>query len=135
MDRTIQTAWIVRRIEIEPLDPWTRVRCARKLPCVPRGCRLKPIRIVLGCGSRLLRDIVMAAIGNEPDLHVVGELGDRTQADELLQHSGPGVLLVSDDGRSAELHWLERRTARCADVSPEGLVALIRHAFAGEDGR
>jgi hypothetical protein len=135
VDQTIQAVWIARRIKIEPLDPWTHMRSARKLPGVSGGRRLRPIRIVLGCRSGLLRDIVVEAIKSEPELQVIVEVDEQTRAQDQLEHSSRGTLLLSDDGRSAELHWLEPRTACCSDVSPEGLVALIRHAFAGEVGR
>lgn len=111
------------------------MRSTRKLPGVSRGRRLKPIRIVLGCRSRLLRDIVVEAIRSEPELQVIVEVDEQRWTEELQERARHGMLLLSDDGRSAELRWLEPRTARCADVSPEGLVALIRQAFAGADGR
>ena len=114
---------------------------------------MRPIRIALGRMPRLLRDILVQVIGRERDLAIVGEGTDLTQLDALLRHEPADVVIVDDaagdegrrllrehqqlrvlalsrDGRSAALHWLEPRLLTCSDVSPDGLVRLIRSACA-----
>ncbi len=105
---------------------------------------------------RLLRDIVIEVIGSEFDMLIVGEAGGYADVDELLRdsqadvlvfddavmaagskerlmrdHEGLKVLVLSDRGKAAELHWLEPRAAQCLDVSPNRLVGLIRTSFGG----
>jgi len=116
---------------------------------------LKPIRIALGGMPRLLRDIVVEAIGREADMRIVGEItegGDieallRESRAELLvagdsagaelrsrwvrEHEGLKVLVLSERGESAELSWLEARKVRCVDLSTDRFVGLIRTSFAG----
>ena len=114
---------------------------------------MRPIRIALSGMPRLLRDIIVQVIGRERDMAIVGEGSDATQVDALLrqepadvvivdgasgddgrrllqEHQQLKVLALSGDGRTAALHWLEPRLHTCSDVSPDGLVRLIRSACA-----
>ena len=117
---------------------------------------MSPIRIFVGDMPRLLRDIVVEVVRTEPDLSIVGEAtgradmkkllrdsranvvvldaasaADRGGADRLAsEHARLKVLVLSDRGRNAEMHWLEPRSARCPDLSPERLVEFIRSALA-----
>jgi DNA-binding NarL/FixJ family response regulator len=114
---------------------------------------MRPIRIALGRMPRLLRDIIVQVIGREQDMAIVGEGADLTEVGALLrrepadvvivdgaagddggrllrEHQQVKVLALSGDGRSAALHWLEPRLHTCSDVSPDGLVRLIRSACA-----
>lgn len=118
---------------------------------------MQPIRIVLGNIPRLLRDIVVDVIGSESDMRIVGEAGGAAGVEDLLRsaradvlviddaavtvaggkerlmrdHQRLKVLVLSDRGKAAEFHWLEPRTARYLDVSPDRLVSLIRMSFDG----
>jgi len=102
--------------------------------------------------GRLLREIVEQVVGAEPDVRIVGEAGDSQGVDALLgqqpcdvvvvddraragvelgeeilrRHGRCSVLVLSGDGRRAELRWLEPRSTQCADVSPAELIGLIR---------
>jgi DNA-binding NarL/FixJ family response regulator len=103
----------------------------------------------------LLRDIVVGVIGRESDMLIVGKASGYADLDELLwdaqpdvlvfddaaaasgkellmrDHASLKVLVLSDGGKAAELHWLEPRTAQCLDLSPDRLVGLIRASFSG----
>ena len=118
---------------------------------------MRPIRIVVGDMPHLLRDIVVEVISSETDLKIVGEATGRTDVKKISKDTRADVvvfddaaaadrggtrrlvrdfrdlklLVLSDRGKAAELHWMEPRSARCADVSPATLVELIRSSFAG----
>lgn len=103
---------------------------------------------------RLLKDIVVQVIGSEPDMKIVGvaavvedidllvrdeqadvlvfqaDAADRSEprADLLYRHRGLKVLILSEEARTADLHWLEPRLHNCTDVSPAEMVRLIRTA-------
>ncbi len=90
-------------------------------------------------------------------MQVVGEVEGEADVDELLRaskadvvvfdqaglassghgerlmrdHRGLRLLVLSDSGRAAALHWLEPRSVVCANVSPERLVNAIRGSFDG----
>jgi len=109
-----------------------------------------PIRIVVGEVPRLLRDIIETAVKREEDMVLVevngGDLAALVRdsaadvaivADDsprrsaghrqaLVDHPELKLLVLTDDGRSAQLLELRRRLM--SDVSPQALVRAIRDA-------
>jgi DNA-binding NarL/FixJ family response regulator len=99
---------------------------------------------------RLLRDIIDDAIAREPDMMLIDEAGGdfealvhRSAADVaivvddspdreavhrqmLVDHPELKILVVTDDGRTAQLLELRRRLM--SDVSAQSLVRAIRDA-------
>src|SRR5262249_1710782 len=111
------------------------------------GCAQRissPIRIVLGDLPRLLRDIIAEAVRREADMMLVEADADVViVADDppdcgarhrqaLVEHPELKILVVSDDGRTAQL--LEFRRRLMSDVSPRALVDAIRDAAGGSRG-
>lgn len=116
--------------------------CAQRIP--------SPIRIVIGDVPRLLREIIEEAVTGEPDMMLVeGEGGDldalvrKSNADVaivaddspdrgashrqlLVEHPELKLLMVTNDGRSAQL--IEFRRRMMSDVSPQAIVQAIRDA-------
>jgi DNA-binding NarL/FixJ family response regulator len=112
---------------------------------------LKRIRVLLADMPPMLRDIVTAAVTNEPDVEVAGCLEareslpeglERVHADVLIvgRHRPDlsiaeevwskwphvKVLLIAEGGRSAVLYALRPDETVLGDVSPEALAAAIR---------
>ena len=118
------------------------------------GCAQRiasPIRIVVAEVPRLLRKIIEDAITREPDMmlveaegrdldmvvrnsgaHVAIVVADRPESvarrhrQVFLEHPELKLLMVTDDGRSAQL--LEFRRRLMSDVSPQAIVQAIRDA-------
>jgi DNA-binding NarL/FixJ family response regulator len=114
-----------------------------------------PIRVVVGEVPRLLRDIIEDAVRREADMTLVeaggadlAALVRRSRADVaivaddppargaehrhvLVEHPDLKLLVVTDDGRSAQL--LEFRRRLMFDVSPQALVRAIRDAAGGRE--
>jgi DNA-binding NarL/FixJ family response regulator len=106
---------------------------------------------------QMLREVIDGAIGEAPDMHVVGSVGerepvatslDRTDADVLiigvsdeggsatldaLLYERPRVTLltIGANGRSTALHELRPHSVSLGDVSPRGLVDAIRASVHG----
>ena len=112
------------------------------------------IYIVLSNMSGLLRDIVVDALSSEPDIEISGEahsvrdlerILETSNADivvaaqreaALTQHSRellrnrarPKLLLLTDSGSAAYLHWLKPETRPLGQLTPDSLVHEIRAA-------
>jgi DNA-binding NarL/FixJ family response regulator len=103
---------------------------------------------------RLLRELIESAVGDAPDMSVVGRLAhdepaapslERTNADVfiltvpddqstvelaplLYRHSCLKLLAIGVDGRSASLYELRPHRVPLGELSPHGLVQAIRSA-------
>ncbi len=100
----------------------------------------------------LLHDIVRDIVAKQPDMELLGNIGDREvsfrsleetaidvvivgapqpddsgYARELLQASSPTrVLVIANSGRSAVMYEMRPQEVALGEVSPEDLVAAIR---------
>jgi DNA-binding NarL/FixJ family response regulator len=115
------------------------------------------IKIAFGRLPRLLGDIVTGIIDGQPDMRLMGQhcdastidglvrrdevdvvicdegdAGAKTARDLLREHRRLKLLLLSDNGRAAEMRWLEPRVVRCSAVSADGLMQLIRSHGSGD---
>jgi hypothetical protein len=108
------------------------------------------IRIAIAALPQLLRDIVVDALSSEPDMELVGEtptpgeLGclvesadadlaivacERSEIGSLgrLIHGAPATLIaITDEGRRGTLYELCPRQVDLGELSPSGLVNVIR---------
>jgi hypothetical protein len=113
---------------------------------------LEPSRIVLVDLPRILRDIIGGAVGEEPDMQVVGQLPadasvrlavDEREADFVIVGSGYDfdeisemlaqrprlrVLEVAGDGRESFLYNLRPARTPLGELSPQTIVDAIRGA-------
>lgn len=118
------------------------------------------IRVLLGEMPRMMRDVFTQVISEQADMQVVGELANgvglllaagQTKADVVimsLQDSEmPGiashllneypslkVLGVATNGRKAFLYHLRPEKVPVGEVSPEGLLTVIRSAVHAHGG-
>lgn len=112
------------------------------------------ISVVLSKMPRLLRDIVVDAIGSAPDIEIAGEAHSAGELQSFLQdgHTDlvvaadvdpdftaesqrlwksrlrPKLLVVTESGGAAFLHCLRTETLPLGQLTPEGLLREIRTA-------
>jgi len=55
------------------------------------------IRVLVANRPRLMRDLVLATIGEQPDIEVVGETKDEAEITELVERLRPDYLIVALD--------------------------------------
>ncbi len=55
------------------------------------------IRVLVANRPRLMRDLVLATIGEQPDIEVVGETKDEGEITELVERLRPDYLIVALD--------------------------------------
>ena len=67
---------------------------------------MKRVRVLVANRPRLMRDLVVATIADQPDIEVVGEVLDEDRLTEAVDESQPDVLIVA-------LDTPEKRTAQC----------------------
>jgi DNA-binding NarL/FixJ family response regulator len=116
---------------------------------------MKPIRILLGRMSPLLLDMLHNVVASNPDMAVVGHVGDadllttakRTRADVilvgrqvndereqygqlLLRRPRLKVLAIAHDGRTGSLYELRPRRVPLGQLSADALCRAIRRDWA-----
>jgi len=60
---------------------------------------MKRVRVLFANQPRLMRELLMALIGDQPDIELVGEVGDRGDLVEAVEQVRPDVLIVAMDDR------------------------------------
>jgi len=58
---------------------------------------LKKIRVVVANRPRLMRELVLATISDQPDIEIVGEAADEATILDSIEHLQPDFLVVSLD--------------------------------------
>jgi len=58
---------------------------------------MKRIRVLVANQPRLIRELIMATIADQPDLELVGEVGKREHLADAVAQSRPDVLIVAMD--------------------------------------
>lgn len=57
----------------------------------------KRVRVLVANGPRLMRDLVLAVLADQPDIEVVGEIQNRNNLAVTLETARPDVLIVGLD--------------------------------------
>ena len=60
---------------------------------------MKRVRVLFANQPRLMRELLMALIGDQPDIELVGEVEDRGDLVEAVEQVRPDVLIVAMDDR------------------------------------
>jgi len=60
---------------------------------------MKRVRVLFANQPRLMRELLMALIGDQPDIELVGEVGDRGDLVEAVEQVRPDVLIIAMDDR------------------------------------
>ena len=58
---------------------------------------MKRIRVLVANQPRLIRELIMATIADQPDIELVGEVGKREDLADAVAQSRPDVLIVAID--------------------------------------
>lgn len=58
---------------------------------------MKRVRVLVANRPRLMRELVMATISDQPDIEVVGEVSDGGDLTEMVEQAQPDVLIVAMD--------------------------------------
>ena len=67
---------------------------------------MKRVRVLVANRPRLMREIVIATMADQPDIEIVGELGDDGDLTEAVEQSRPDVLILAMDEP-------EKRSGQC----------------------
>ena len=61
------------------------------------GCRLavEKIRVLVANRPRLMRELVVATIADQPDIEIVGETADETKITDYVDRMRPDVLIIT----------------------------------------
>jgi len=63
---------------------------------------MRPIRVLVANQPRLMRELVMATISDQPDIEIVGEVQDESDISVAVEKSQPDFLIIAQ-GRSRRL--------------------------------
>ena len=58
---------------------------------------MKRVRVLVANRPRLMRELVMATISDQPDIEIVGEVADEDQLVEVVEQVQPDVLILAMD--------------------------------------
>jgi chemotaxis response regulator CheB len=67
---------------------------------------VKRVRVLVANRPRLMRELVMATISDQPDIEIVGEVADEDQLVEAVEQVQPDVLILAMDDP-------EKRVGQC----------------------
>ena len=67
---------------------------------------MKRVRVLVANRPRLMRELVMATISDQPDIEVVGEVSDGGDLTEMVEQAQPDVLILAMDEP-------EKRSSQC----------------------
>ncbi len=60
---------------------------------------MKRIRVLVANRPRLMRELTMATIVDQPDIELIGEVGNQDDLTDAVEHSRPDVLILAMDDR------------------------------------
>lgn len=68
----------------------------------PAGCHMKSIRVLIANRPRLMRELILATISDQPDIEIVGEMRDQdeTLVESEVSRTQPDFLIVELEGAS-----------------------------------
>ncbi len=95
---------------------------------------MKRVRVLVANQPRLMRELIMATIADQPDIELIGEVGRHSDLTEAVEQSRPDVLIVEMDSRDryrAQLGFLLGRypEMRILALAPEQNRALFYWAI------
>jgi galactokinase/mevalonate kinase-like predicted kinase len=61
---------------------------------------VKRVRVLVANHPRLMRELVMATIADQPDIEVVGEVQNETELADIVEQVQPDVLIIAMDERA-----------------------------------
>ena len=67
---------------------------------------VKRVRVLVANHPRLMRELVLAVIADQPDIEVIGELQDENELAEAVEEAQPDILILALDDA-------DKRVAQC----------------------
>lgn len=67
---------------------------------------VKRVRVLVANRPRLMRELVLAVIADQPDIEVIGEVPDESQLAEAIEDAQPDILILA-------LDEADKRVAQC----------------------
>src|SRR5580704_18809813 len=64
---------------------------------------VKRVRVLVANHPRLMRELVMATIADQPDIEVVGEVQNETELADIVEQVQPDVLIIAFDTQGAQV--------------------------------
>jgi chemotaxis response regulator CheB len=58
---------------------------------------VQKVRVLVANRPRLMKDLVLAIIGDQPDIEIVGETEDETVITELVERTRPDYLIIAQE--------------------------------------
>jgi chemotaxis response regulator CheB len=94
------------------------------------GCTVKRIRVLVANRPRLMRDLVLATISEQPDIEIVGEIQDDAQIMPVVEETQPDFVIVALDKPEERPHVcdlvLERHpNIRILALAPEHNISMF----------
>jgi chemotaxis response regulator CheB len=77
---------------------------------------VKRVRVLVANHPRLMRELVMATIADQPDIEVVGEVQNETELADIVEQVQPDVLIVAMDDTVSSTTTLARVDTICSNV-------------------
>jgi DNA-binding NarL/FixJ family response regulator len=60
---------------------------------------MKRVRVLVANQPRLMRELIMTTIADQPDIELVGEVGNESDLTEAVEQARPDVLILAMDER------------------------------------
>ena len=60
---------------------------------------MKRIRVLVANRPRLMRELTVATIVDQPDIELIGEVGNQDDLTDAVEHSRPDILILAMDDR------------------------------------
>jgi DNA-binding NarL/FixJ family response regulator len=60
---------------------------------------MKRVRVLVANQPRLMRELIMSTIADQPDIELVGEVGNQSDLTEAVEQARPDVLILAMDDR------------------------------------
>jgi chemotaxis response regulator CheB len=70
---------------------------------------VKRVRVLVANHPRLMRELVLAVIADQPDIEIIGEVQEESQLAEAVEDAEPDILILAledADKRSAQIGFL-----------------------------
>jgi len=67
---------------------------------------VKRVRVLVANRPRLMRELILAVIADQPDIEVIGEVEDENQLAEMIEDAEPDILILTLDDA-------DKRIAQC----------------------
>src|SRR4029077_2517650 len=68
-------------------------------------CFVKRVRVLVANHPRLMRELVLATIADQPDIEVVGETQNESEIAELGDPPRPALLIIARDQPQVRPEW------------------------------